>query len=185
MGAVGVQKSAAVCAQHLDRLLGSNRPLRDGLVGHSVHYRLAVRLDQLRGVVRLQVLHGSLRNQGQGIDDADRQQHPQGGAGHIDPEIADGLFFLASDAANECDRQRNPHRRGGEVMVGQASHLGEIAHGGLARIVLPIRVGGERRGGIKRQRWRHAGKLLRIPPRQQMLRPLQQVKQQHRCAAEQ
>src|ERR1039457_598678 len=36
---------------------------------------------------------------------------PQGGAGHIDPEIADGLFFLAHDAANECDRKRNPHRR--------------------------------------------------------------------------
>src|SRR5208282_3643216 len=43
MGTVGVEESAAVRAQHLDRLLRSNRPLRDGLVGHGVHHRFAIR----------------------------------------------------------------------------------------------------------------------------------------------
>ena len=148
MGAVGVEESAAVRAQHLDRFLRSNRTLGDGLVGHGIHHRLAIRpnhrfavgsrlldllrLDQFRGVIRLEVLHDSLRNQEQGIDDAGRQQYPQGGTGHVDPEIADGLFFLARDAANECDRQRDPHRRRREIVVGQASHLREIAHGRLA-----------------------------------------------------
>ena len=200
MGAVGAEKSAAVRAQHLDRFLRSNRPLRDGLVGHSVHHRLAVLphhgfavrssfldllwLNQLRRVIRLQVLHGSLRNQQQGINDASGQQYPQDGAGHVDPEIADGIFLSAVDAANEGNGQRDPHRRRREVMVGQASHLREIAHGGLARIVLPIRVGGEGRGGVKGQCLSDCPELLRIQ-RQKLLHPLNQVKQQHGDAAEQ
>ncbi len=92
MGTVGIEESAAVRAQHLDRLLRGNRPLRNGLVGYGIHHRFAIRpnhrlavrsrlldllrFDQLRGVVRLKILHDSLRYQDQGIDDARGQQHP-------------------------------------------------------------------------------------------------------------
>ena len=78
MRAVGVEKSAAVGAQHLDGFLGCDRSLRDHLVGDGVHYRLAIssyywftvgdslhllRFDQLDRVVRFEVLHYALRDQ--------------------------------------------------------------------------------------------------------------------------
>ena len=67
MRAVGVEESAAVRAQHLDRFLRSDRALRDHLVGDCIHHRLAIvaddwfavgpslhllRLDQFYRVVR-------------------------------------------------------------------------------------------------------------------------------------
>src|SRR5208337_3038912 len=59
-----------------------------------------------------------------------------------------------------------------------------IAHGGLARIVLPVCVGGEGRGGVKSQRLSDRTELLRIP-RQPLLYALDQIEQQHGGAAEQ
>ena len=144
MRAVGVEEAAAVGAEFLDDLLRGHRALRDGLRGDRVHHRLAagidrrlavgvhmlhlLRLDQLRRVVGLQVLHHALRHQHQRADDAERQQHPQAAANHVHPEVADGLHLPARDAANEGDRQRDARRRRNEVVIGQAGHLGEIAH---------------------------------------------------------
>ena len=108
MRAVGVEETAAVGAEHLDRFLGCDRPLRDHLVGDRVHYGLAVgvdnwfsisdplhllRLDQFHRVIGSEVLHHALRNQYQRINDARRQQHPECGPREIDPEIADGVFL--------------------------------------------------------------------------------------------
>ena len=110
MGAVGIEKSAAVGAQHLDRFLRSNRPLRNRLVGNGIHHRFAIRtnhrlaigsglldllrFEQFRGVIRPEILHDALRNQQQRIDDAGRQQYPESGAGHVDPEISEVSFSL-------------------------------------------------------------------------------------------
>ena len=90
--AVGVEETAAVGAELLDDFLRSDRALRDGLVGHGVHDRLALRVhhrlavwlglldlhrfDQFRRVIGLEVLNDSLRNQHQSSNDAERQQNP-------------------------------------------------------------------------------------------------------------
>ena len=70
---------------------------------------------------------------------------------HVHPEIADGLHLPARDAANERDRQRDAHRRGHEVVIGEPGHLRQIAHRGFAGIVLPVGVGGERSRRVERQ----------------------------------
>ena len=200
MGAVGIEETAAIGAQHLDGFLRRDRALRDGLVGDRIHHWLAVladhrlairsglldllRFDQLHRVIRLQILHHSLRNQSQRVDDAHRQQHPQRGARHVHPEVADGFLFPPRDAANEGDGQRDADRRRREVVIGESGHLGEIAHRGLTRVVLPVGVGGEGRGGIEGQIRSDCGELLRIP-RQPLLNPLDQIQQQHGDAAEQ
>ena len=109
MGAVGVEKTAAVRAQHLNRFLRRDRPLRDHLVGHGIHHRLATLAhhrfpvrshplhllwrDQFDRVIPSEVLHHTLRNQNHRVNDARRQQHPQGSARQVDPKIADGLFL--------------------------------------------------------------------------------------------
>ncbi len=92
MSAVGVEKTATIRAQHLDRFLRSHRTLGNHLVGNCIHHRLAIlahaRLpvgpqmrdllwfDQLRRVVRSEILHHALRNQKQRVHNAGRQQHP-------------------------------------------------------------------------------------------------------------
>ena len=94
MRAVGVEEAAAVGAVFLDDLLRCDRALRDGLRRNGVHHRLAagidrglaigidvlhlLRLDQLHRVVRLQVLHHSLRDQQQRANDAERAATPTG-----------------------------------------------------------------------------------------------------------
>ena len=201
MSTVGVEETAAVGAVLLDDLLRSHWPLRDGLRCNRIHYRLAfgidgrlavgihmlhlLRFDQLRRVVRLQVLHHSLRDQQQRADHAERQQHPQDAANHVYPEVADGLHLPPRDAANEGDRQRDAGRCGNKVVVSKTRHLGEVAHRALATIGLPVGVRGERSGRVPRQvLGRHAREFLRIE-RQMQLYPLDQIQQQHRHHAEQ
>ena len=201
MRAVGVEESAAVGAEFLDDLLRSHRTLRDGLLGDGVHYRLAVgieaglpsaprcwhllRFHELHLVVGLQVLHHALRNQQQSADDAERQQHPQGGANHINPEVSDGFHLAASDAANECDGQRDADGCRRKVVVGKSGHLGEVAHRRFAGVGLPVGVGSERSCGVEGQ-WSGA-----IAPNfcglngKMSLNTLNQVQHQHRNNAEQ
>ena len=59
-------------------------------------------------------------------------------------------------ATRDADRRRH------EVVVREAGHLREIAHGRLAAVGLPVRVGRERRGGVERQRRRDRAESLRI-----------------------
>ena len=69
-------------------------------------------------------------------------------------------------------------------MIGQPRHLGEIAHGGFAAVVLPVGVGSKRGSRIKGKIGPYGGKFLRIP-RQDLLGALEQIQQQHGNAAEQ
>ena len=178
MSAVGVEKTATIRAQHLDRFLRRDWTLGDHLVGDRIHHRLAIlahrrlpvspkvrhllRLDQFGRVIRPEVLHHALRNQKQRINNAGRQQHPERGPRQVNPEIADGLFLAPRNAANERNRQRNTHRRRGKVVIRKASHLREIAHRGLAAVVLPVGIGGERRRSVESQVRSHRRELLRI-----------------------
>ncbi len=69
-------------------------------------------------------------------------------------------------------------------MIPQSSHLGEIAHGGFAAVVLPVGVGGERGRRIESQGRGHSCELLRIQG-QHLLHPHDYVQYQHGEAAEQ
>ena len=59
-------------------------------------------------------------------------------------------------------------------MHGQAQHLGEDAHGGLAGVDLPVGVGGEANGGVQGHEGVHAGQSQGIE-RQPALEALQGV----------
>ena len=166
MRAIGIEEAATIGAEFLDNLLRGHRTLRNGLRGNSVHYRFAggiyrgltvrvhvldlLRLHQLHGVVGLQVLHHALRDQNQRTDNAEGQQHPQARAHHVDPEVADGCICRRAMPRMKAIASAMPVRCGSEVVVSQASHLGQVAHRALAGIGLPVGIGGERRRRIKR-----------------------------------
>ena len=156
MGGVGVEEAAAVGAQHLDRFLRGDRPLRDRLLGA---------LERMGHGVGVEVLRHTLPDQEQPIDDADGQQQVEHAAHQIDPEGADAAGGAARQAAHQGHGPDDAHGRGEEVVGGQAGHLGEIAHGRFAAVVLPVGVGGEADGGVPGQERRHVGQVLRVEER--------------------
>ena len=81
MRGVGVEEAAAIGAEHLDRDLRGDRADRDGLLGAFQRGGVDIGAKRLRH---------ALPDQEQRVDDADRQQHIERAARHIDPEIADG-----------------------------------------------------------------------------------------------
>ena len=98
----------------------------------SAELRHLLRLDQLDGVVGLQVLHHALRNQHQRADNAERQQHPQVARTMSTQKLPMVSICAARDAANEGDGQRDADRRRHEVVIREAGHLREVAHRGFA-----------------------------------------------------
>ena len=146
--------------------------------------RHRLRIDDRGLVVRPEVLDDALRHQHQRADDADRQQDPEQAAHQVDPEIAERVFLLLRDAANERDRDGDADRGRHEVVVREPGHLREIAHRRLAAVGLPVRVGRERRRRVEREVGRDGAEALRIP-RQPLLHALHQVEHQHRDDAEQ
>ena len=62
-------------------------------------------------------------------------------------------------------------------MHGEAEHLGQMAHRGLAAVVLPVGVGDEADGGVEREIGRHGVEAAGIE-RQEILQPLQRVERQ-------
>ena len=140
MRGIGVEKTAAIVAQQLDRFLAGDRSDRNGLFP-ALQRRYVDRPKQ--GLRRPQGQKQHSDNNGQG------QQHIERGAGHIDPEIADRFRLLADKSAGEAYRHR--HGGGGieEIVSGEASHLGEMTHRRFAGIGLPIGVGDETDGGVE------------------------------------
>jgi hypothetical protein len=87
------------------------------------------------------------------------------------------------DAADEGDGDGDARRGRHDVVAGEAGHLGEIAHGGLAAVVLPVGVGRERHGRVEREVGRDRPKPLRVE-RQHVLDALHDVQHQQRHEAE-
>ncbi len=172
MRGVGVEEATTIRPQHLDHFLGGDRPLRDHLFGAFQRRRLGI------GV---QVLRHAERHEHQRAHDGDRQQHVQRAAGHIDPEIADGLHRGPRETANQRDGERDAGGGADKIMHRQSGHLHQIAHGGFGHVRLPVRVGDETDRGVERQIGRHRIERLRIE-RQQRLQALQPV--QHDEAGE-
>ena len=61
-----------------------------------------------------------------------------------------------------------------ELLHGERGDLGEVRHRRLAAVVLPVRVGDERRRGVEAERRRHRAEVLRVE-RQRSLDPHDQV----------
>ena len=131
MGGVGIEEASAVGAQFLDGFLGGHRSLRDDLLGafHGGH-----------GGVGLQILNHALRAQKQSADERYRQQHVQGRAGHVHPEIAQGPHFMARESPDHGNRDRQARRGRYEVLHRQGGHLHEIAERGFSAVGLPVGV---------------------------------------------
>ncbi len=168
MGAVGVEESAAVGAQHLDGFLRSDRPL--------ARWSASAPSSVCADGVGVQILRNALGHQQQRIDHAGGQEDVEQGARRIDPEVADGRRSGALDAADEGHRHHDADRSRKEVVRRQARHLGEIAHGGFGRVELPVGIGGETGGGVPRQIGTDCRQVLRVP-RQHGLEPLDGVRQ--------
>ena len=68
-------------------------------------------------------------------------------------------------------------------MISQCEHLGEIAHGGLRHVRLPVCIRGEGDRRVERQIGCHVGKMLRIEWKP-VLKALDSISEEHRHEAE-
>ena len=154
MGGIHVEEAAAIGAELLDRDLAGDRPERDGLLGTL----------ERRGVDRGAAWSAASRapRAGRAVTRDERQKDVEGRAGHIDPEVADRPRLGAGEAADQRHRQGKARGGGEEVLHRQPGHLREVAHGGLAAIGLPVRVGDERDGGVEGEIRREGAKALRV-----------------------
>ena len=168
---VGVEKAAAIGAEHLYRDLRGDRPERDGLLGAFQRRCIDVGAERLRD---------ALPDQKQCVRHADRQQHVERAARDIDPEVADRTHRVPREAANQCHGKHDAGCSRQIVLVGQAEHLHEIRHRAFAAIGLPIGVGDEADRRVEGQVRRHRHLPCRIE-RQPSLKAQQRV-EQHKAA---
>ena len=80
---------------------------------------------------------------------ADRQQDPQRRSRtRSTQKLPSWSVLCAGEAAHQRDRDRDADRGGDEVLHRQPGHLHQVAHRGLARVGLPVRVGDEADRGV-------------------------------------
>ena len=175
VGGIGVKEAAAVGAEHLDRFLGGDRPQRD---------RLTRAFQRRGGDLLRQRLRYATRDQHQRVDDRDRQQQVERDPRQVGPEVADRRLLAPREAAEQRKRERDADRGREEVVDDERQHLAEIAHHSLARIPLPVGIGGEADRDVERAVRADAGEPGSIE-RQVVLDAQQQVGQQQRGDAEQ
>ena len=82
-------------------------------------------------------------------DDRDRQQHVEQRPHEVLPEVAEAAAAARGDAADQRDGDADADGGGDEVLHRQPRHLAEVRHRRLAAVVLPVRVGDERRRGVE------------------------------------
>src|SRR6516164_10294659 len=107
MRGIGVEKAAAIGAEHLDGDLRGHRADRDGLLGAFERCRVNIRAKRLRH---------ALPDEEQGIRNADREKNVERATGDIDPEAADGANGMPGKAANKRYREYDACR-GGEIIL--------------------------------------------------------------------
>ena len=155
---VGVPEAAAIGAELLDGDLRGGRPLADGLLGAFKRGRIDIGAE---------VLRHALPDENKRGDDGKRQQHVEGAAREVDPEIADGLCRGAREGADQRDGKRDAGGGRDEILGGEAHHLRQIAERAFAAVVLPVGVGGEADSGVEgevRRDGRHARRVERQHP---------------------
>ena len=146
--------------------------------------RLLGALERRRIDISAKVLRNALPDEKDRGDDRQRQQHVEGAAGEIDPEIADGLGRSPRKAANKRDGERDTGGGRDEILGGETHHLREIAQRALAAIVLPVGVGGKADGGIEGEVWCNGRHACRVE-RQQALEAHERVDTQEARGVEQ
>ncbi|MNO52897.1 hypothetical protein D3C76_433280 [compost metagenome] len=92
-----------------------------------------------------------LPDQQQRQQQAQRQQAIERGAGHVDPEVAQGGAGTSGDAPAQGDQHGQAGGGADEVLHGEAEHLAEIADRYLATVGLPVGVGDEAHRRVERQ----------------------------------
>ncbi|MNU98582.1 hypothetical protein D3C71_886930 [compost metagenome] len=137
----------------LDRNLAGRRAERDHLI-NALHGH---RIDVLREGLRHALPHQVQRQQ-----QAQRQQAVEGGAGHVDPEVAERRGGFAADATAQRDQNRQAGGGADEVLHGEADHLAQVAQRCFAAVGLPVGVGHETDGGVERQRPLLTRQILRV-----------------------
>jgi hypothetical protein len=174
IGSVWVGVSAgSVTTAPLSSLSGwpSATVLRDLVLRH---------VDSRHVLVGVEVLDRPLADQEHSNHQRDRQQHVKRDPGQIAPGVADGLRRMAGEAADQRDHDDDAGGGGKEVLHRQAEHLGQVAHGRLAGIALPVRIGGETDRSVERRIRADVGHRLGI----QRQPELQALKRIHRQRAE-
>jgi hypothetical protein len=150
---VGVEKAAAVGAEHLDRNLRSDRADGDCLLRPFERRCVDVGTERLRH---------PLPDQKQSEGNANRNEDVERAAGDIDPEIAHRARGVTRKAADQRDRQ---HDAGGGreiILMREPEHLHQVRHRAFAAVVLPVGVSDEARRRIERQVRGHGGLIRRV-----------------------
>ena len=109
-----------------------------------------------------QGLHRALADEDDAGDEGDGEQDVEQAAGDVDPEVADGGRVAAGEAAHQGDGGGDADGRRHELLDRERADLGEVRHGRLAAVVLPVGVGEERDGGVEAERRRHRPEVLRV-----------------------
>ena len=104
----------------------------------------------------------SLLDQDQGEDEAHGEDDIEGAPGQIYPEVTQLVGFPAGNSPDEGDHDGQPRGRAHEILHRQARHLGQVAHGGLAAVELPVGVGDEADGGVEGQVGRNRALARRV-----------------------
>ena len=105
-------------------------------------------------------------------------------AGHIDPEIADGAYRMAREAADYRDREHDAGCRRKIILVRQPEHLHQVGHRVFAGVVLPVGIGDEAHRRVEREAFLDGGLSLGIE-RQVELRAHQHVENEQAADVEQ
>ena len=165
MRGIGVKEAAAICAKLLDRLLA--RHWANG-------YDLLGSLKRRRFDRASECLRSSERDERKSDDDRQRQQYVERRAREIDPEIADGRRFRASEATHQRKGHGETSRCGDEIVNSEPKHLDEMTHCRLAAVVLPVGVGDEAHRRVEGEIGRNRIEALRIEW-QNILQPLHRI----------
>src|SRR5579859_6402459 len=136
-------------------------------------------------LVGMKILNDALRNQDKGENETRGEKDPESAASDVHPEIAYGLRVDAGDSANQRDGECDTDSRGSKIVIREAGHLREVAHGGLGDVGLPVGIGSEAYRGVPRKSRRDAGESMRIErAAEEMLRALDDIENRQRDTAE-
>ena len=190
MGGVHAEEAAAVGAGLLDGDLRSRGALGQELLGDhacvlddlaidldrvaldlgaidDAPAAVCIRLDsdglyELSLLSRLEVGDDATGSQADAQHEVQRDEHIQDGAGEVDPEGTQTLLLDLTEAADQCEHDRDTGAGGNEVLHGETHELHKVGQGGLAGIGLPVGIGDEGGRRVERQVPGHAGQVLRV-----------------------
>jgi hypothetical protein len=128
----------------------------------------------VRRRVRVKGLRDALRDEDERDDDRERQQDVDDRPVEVAPEVAQRVRRPARDAAHDRNEDRHADAGRDEVLHGEAGHLRQVGHRGLAAVVLPVRVRHEARRRVERDVRRHGRQVVGVQE-EVSLQPLDSV----------